>query len=635
LVFHDQLSIEEGAVDLWEGRYAQYVIEVIKSAMAHYGVPLTENLPLREYSPAQKVILYHGTESRETEAFFPRVTPPKTVEEGKFEGVIPGMWRRLSEKSGQSAEADKYFYSECCPKCHGERLNPLSREVKVGGKRIPELVKLSLSELDSWIHDIGNNLDQEMLMSADAFIKDIRTKIKRIIRTGLGYLSLDRQTISLSGGETQRLKLAALLDSSLTGIMYVMDEPTFGLHPRDTMQIVSVLKELRDMGNSVLVIEHDTGIMKEADYIIDFGPGAGKAGGMIVGQGTLEELKKQPESVTGRYLQHEETIKKVFRKGIGEPITIRHATVHNLKDVTVSLPASCLIAITGVSGSGKSSLIFDVLAKGKDYNHGGCGEISGLERFDRIVSVDQIPVNRMSRSNVATFIDVFTEIRKVFSKTPMAVQKGLEAKHFSFNTSGGRCENCEGMGYVTTSMLFFPDLEVTCPVCHGKRFKPEVLEIKYQGSSINDVLDFTVSESLQLFKQEKRIVEILKLLDDFGLGYVNLGQSLTTLSDGEGQRLKLAKELLRKTDRPVLYLLDEPTTGLHPVDIGNLLNMLNILVDAGNTVVVVEHNIQLIRNADYIIDLGPEGGELGGTVVAKGTPKEIAANIGSYTGRYI
>jgi excinuclease ABC subunit A len=423
LVFHDQLSIENGAVDLWEGRYAKYIMEVVNAAMSHYGVPLSENLPLRDFSPEQKAILYYGTESKEIKDFFPHITPPKTMGEGRFEGVLPGMWRRLSEKSGQSAEGEKYFHSECCPQCHGERLNPLSREVKVGGKRIPELVMLSLDALDLWIENLNKNIDPRMLMGADAFIKDIRTKIRRIIRTGLGYLSLDRQTVTLSGGETQRLKLAALLDSSLTGIMYVMDEPTIGLHPKDTLKIISVLKELRDMGNSVLVIEHDTGFMKEADHIIDFGPGAGKMGGQIVGQGALEELMKQPNSVTGRYLSHEETTKRDFRMGSSEPIIIRHAKIHNLKDVTVTLPAGCLIAITGVSGSGKSSLIFDVLAKGKDLNHEGFEDISGLDRFERIVTVNQLPVNRMSRSNVATFIDVFTEIRKVFSKIPQALER--------------------------------------------------------------------------------------------------------------------------------------------------------------------------------------------------------------------
>jgi len=634
-VFHQPLSIEEGAVDLWKGSYAEWQIAVVKAAMSYYGVPIEEGLPLMEYSPEQRVILYYGVDSDEVKEYFPDKKPPKTVNKGKFEGVLTGMWRRFAEKSGSSSEADEYFYTQVCPECNGERLNEISRNVTVENRTIPKLVSHSLEEMFHWILHLERALDKESYLLVETFIQDMKTKLTRIIKIGLGYLTLDRQVITLSGGEAQRLRLSALLDSALTGVLYIMDEPTVGLHPKDTLGLISILKRLRDLGNTVLLIEHDVDVMKEADHIIDIGPGAGKLGGNVVGQGTLKELMNQEESVTGKYLREEGGIKKTYREGMGQEIVVHHATAHNLKDITVSFPTGCLTAVTGVSGSGKSSLVFDVLAKGNEKIHEGFEKVTGLENFNQMIIVGQSPLSRMKRSNIATYVDLFTQIRNIFAKEEAAKERGLTAKHFSFNTVGGRCENCQGLGYVTTNMLFFPEMEIVCPVCHGKRFQQEVLSVKYKELSVNDILESSILDCLSIFKEEKKVKEILDLLVEIGLGYLKMGQSLTTLSGGEGQRLKLAKELLKQGNKRSLYLLDEPTTGLHPNDVTQLLKLLNRLVDAGNTVIMVEHNSQMIKGADWIVDLGPEGGEKGGQIIGEGTPDLIVKNPQSYTGKYL
>lgn len=634
-VFHQDESLENGAVDLWKGRYGEYQISVVKTAMSYYGVPIKDEQPLNELSKKQRAILYYGTDSEEVKSLFAQKKPPKTVAEGKFEGVLTGMWRRFSEKSGQSAEAEAYFYSETCGTCEGERLNEVSRKVTVAGRTIPELVNHSLEEMLQWVAQLEESLEASSLFMAETFTNDLKTKLRRIIKTGLAYLTLDRQMITLSGGEAQRLRLASLLDSSLTGVLYVMDEPTMGLHPKDTLGLVGVMKGLRDLGNTVLVIEHDIDVMRKADYLIDMGPGAGKLGGTVVGAGKLDELMEQADSITGNYLREGDESRLSVRKGTGELLTVHEASLHNLKNVTVSFPIGCLTAVTGVSGSGKSSLVFGALAEGYSKIPQGFKEVTGLDYVDEVVTVGQSPLSRMKRSNVATYTDLFTDIRNVFAKLPAAKEKGFTAKHFSFNTTGGRCENCQGLGYVTTNMLFFPDLEVTCPTCHGDRFKREVLSVTFDDYTINDILESSTLESLDIFKDEKKILKVLTLLDEIGLGYLKLGQSLTTLSGGEGQRLKLTKELLSASNKKTLYLLDEPTTGLHPVDVRQLLMILNRLVDAGNTVILVEHNSQLINEADWIIDLGPEGGEKGGQVIAEGTPADVKLIKQSFTGQYL
>ncbi|WP_440895100.1 excinuclease ABC subunit UvrA [Amphibacillus sp. Q70] len=634
-VFHEELSLEEGAVDIFAGRYGEYQIAVLREAFRYYKLPEGVDLPIKEFSEEQRAILYYGVESDQVKQLFPNVKPPKTVEKGKFPGVLTAMWRRFTENAGSSAEADAYFYSQVCPVCHGDRLNEVSRTVTVNGRTIPQLVVHSLEEMLVWVRRIEQSLDQAHYKLVETFVQDIETKLSRIMKMGLGYLMLDRQVITLSGGEAQRIRLSALLDSALTGVLYIMDEPTVGLHPKDTEGLVNVLKRLRDLGNTILLIEHDVDVMKQADYIIDIGPGAGKLGGTVVGQGSLVELMEQVDSVTGQYLRQEKTIQKNYRTGIGEGVTVHHATVNNLKDVTVTFPTGCLTAVTGVSGSGKSSLLFDVLAKANDKFYQGFEKVTGLDTFDQIIIVGQSPLSRMKRSNTATYIDLFTPIRTLFSKLPKAKEQNLTAKHFSFNTAGGRCESCQGLGYVTTNMLFFPDLEVVCPECQGKRFKQEILSVKYQDYSINDILESSILECQSIFEEEKKIQKILSLLMEIGLGYLKMGQSLTTLSGGEGQRLKLAKELLKQGKKTSLYLLDEPTTGLHPTDTIQLLKLLNSLVDAGHTVIMVEHNSQVIEAADWVIDLGPEGGAKGGQVIAEGTPELIRANKNSYTGQYL
>jgi excinuclease ABC subunit A len=574
-------------------------------------------------------------ESEEVKKVFPGIIPPKTVAAGRFEGIFPTLWRRISEKGGEAKQLNEYFNYDICPDCMGERLNKLSRSVTVENTRLPELASLSLEELYTWIQKLEYSLTDLNRNLVESYLLDLKTKIQRVLNVGLGYLSLDRQTITLSGGELQRLKLAAALDSDLTGIIYIMDEPTIGLHPKDTDGMIGILKKLRDLGNTVIVIEHDLDIMQAADYIVDIGPGSGKHGGEIIGTGTLEELKKQETSVTGAYLKKIKQGKKEFRKGTGDVIEVRNANLYNLKNINVTFPIGCLVAVTGVSGSGKSTLVFEVLAGSMNKKQTGGNIVSGIEQFDRIVTIEQSAITKMKRSNIATYSQVYTEIRKLFGGLKEARDKGLSAKHFSFNTPGGRCENCEGLGYVISNMLFFKDIEVTCPICNGKQFNDDVLSVKYRGYSIKDILQMSIEEALSIFNDYPKIVKILKLLQDVGLDYLELGQPLTTLSGGEGQRLKLAKELINNTGKHSLYLMDEPTTGLHPVDVEKFLTLLNHMVDAGNTVIVVEHNQQVIRSVDWIIDLGPDGGKNGGQVVFTGTPLEMLKNGTTATAEYL
>jgi excinuclease ABC subunit A len=635
-VIHEDLSLEAGAVDFWEQKYKDYQISVLYEAFRRYGVPVEPGTPVISFSEGQKAILLYGVESKEVKRIFPDHVPPKRVAEGKFEGVFPILWRRISEKGGNSEQLEGYFDSCLCPDCRGERLNELSRSVTVLDTRLPELVYLSLEELLEWLVRLEEAVrGTDKLLLVEPYLLDLKTKIQRIINVGLGYLSLDRQTMTLSGGEAQRIKLAATLDSTLSGLIYIMDEPTIGLHPKDTKGIIHILKELRDLGNTFIVIEHDLDVMQAADYIVDMGPGSGKYGGEIIGKGTLEELKQQETSVTGAYLNRKEERPQEFRKGTGDVIEVKNANRYNLKNINVRFPVGCLTSVTGVSGSGKSTLVFEVLAKSDidDQKESNC--VVGTAIFDQIVTVEQSPLTRMRRSNVATYSGVYADIRKIYSELVEAKAKGLTTKHFSFNTKGGRCENCEGLGYVTSNLLFFEDVEVPCPVCGGNQFNEVVLSVKYKGHSIKGVLRMSVEEALLVFNNHPKVIKTLRLLKDVGLGYLELGQTLTTLSGGEGQRLKLAKELINNEGKNNLYLIDEPTTGLHPIDVENFLILLNRIVDSGSTVIVVEHNQQVIKASDWIIDLGPEGGIHGGEVIAEGTPDKIIADSNSVTGRFV
>jgi excinuclease ABC subunit A len=634
---HDSLSLEEGAVDFWEAKYKDYQISTLTNAFRHYDLPAPNGVPVANFSDIQKSILYYGVENNdELKKMFPSILPPKTVAAGKFEGVFTTLWRRMSDKGGDAEQLKVYFDFDICPDCMGERLAVSSRNATVESKRLPELALLSLEELSGWILKLDGSLDDTRRSLVEVYLLDLKTKIQRLINVGLGYLSLDRQTITLSGGELQRVKLAAALDSDLTGIIYIMDEPTIGLHPKDTAGMITILKRLRDLGNTVIVIEHDPDVMREADFIVDIGPGAGKHGGKIIGTGTLEELKGQETSITGAYLKKSILIQNGFRKGTGAAIEVKNANLYNLKNIAVSFPIGCLVAVTGVSGSGKSTLIFESLAGSWGKKQTGSNMmISGTEKFDQLITIEQSAITKMKRSNIATYSEVYTEIRNIFGGLKEAKDQGLSAKHFSFNTPGGRCENCEGLGYVISNMLFFKDIEVVCPVCGGNQFNDEVLAIKYQGYSIKDILKMEVEEAVDIFKGHSGIQRILKLLQEVGLGYLELGQTLTTLSGGEGQRLKLAKELIHNQGKNNLYLMDEPTTGLHPVDVENFLTLLNRMVDSGSTVIVVEHNLQIIKAADWIVDLGPEGGKNGGEVVFTGTPLEMLEHGETNTAKYL
>lgn len=632
----ESLSLEAGAVDYWEQKYKEYQIESLYNAYRHYHIAVEPNIPVADYSEIQKTILYDGVENAKVRNHFPDILPPKTVAGGKFEGVLTTLWRRMSEKGGDAKHLNDYFNFDTCPDCKGERLGKLSGSVTVEGTRLPELGFWSLEDLMSWILKLESSLsDANRRSLIDVYLLDLKTKIQRIINVGLGYLSLDRQTITLSGGEQQRVKLAAALDSDLTGVIYIMDEPTVGLHPKDTAGMIAILQRLRDLGNTLIVIEHDPDVMAAADFIVDIGPGAGREGGRIVGLGTLEELKIQETSVTGTYLLKKTTETRNVRAGSGEVISIQQADLFNLKNIDVEIPVGCLVAVTGVSGSGKSTLVFDVLAQAGMKNNSAKQLVTGIEKFDQIFTIEQSAITRMKRSNVATYANIYTEIRNIFGGLQEARDKGLNAKHFSFNTKGGRCENCEGLGVVTSNLLFFENVEVTCPVCGGKRFHDDVLSVTYDGSSIQDILKMSVEEALVPFQGYPKLVRALRLLQDVGLGYLELGQTLTTLSGGEGQRLKLAKELLSSPGKSSLYLMDEPTTGLHPVDVENFLKLLNRMVDAGSTVVVVEHNQQVIWASDWIIDLGPEGGNKGGKVVFTGTPADLLKNGKTATADYL
>ena len=659
-------SLEEGAVRFWEAKYGEYQTEAFYAACRHYGLSVPACLPVLRFDPLQKALLYEGVESSEITRAFPGKKPPRTVSGGRFEGLLAVLLRRLNNRGEKRGELEAYFHPAPCPACGGERLKEESREVTVNGVRLPQLAGFSLDALSGWVSDLDASLSDSRRSLVQDYLTDLSAKLSRIRRLGLGYLTCSRTVPTLSGGELQRLKLSAALASELTGLIYILDEPTAGLHPRDTEGLILLLKRLRDLGNTVLVIEHDPDVMRAADHIVEIGPGSGRFGGKIVAAGTLNELLSHPASVTGRYLRAVPPVRQSFRPGDGGQLQIRNACLYNLKHLDVDFPTGCLTAVTGPSGSGKSTLVFSLLAGG-DRQTGEENIVRGCGQFSRIVSVEQLSARRMKRSNVATFTDLYTPIRKLFAEygetgadEPSSCARRPDAAAFSFNRPGGRCEVCEGMGTVRNHLVFFADTEVTCPACRGRRFREEVLAVRFRGLSISDVLDLSVEEALSVFKAPaqpdapgpqpsaasaqtalpgkripsraaetallRSILRVLRLLDEVGLDYLTLGQPLTTLSEGECQRLKLARELLKASSGRNLYLLDEPTRGLHPQDVEHFLLLLDRLVDAGNTVIVVEHNQQLIRAADHILDLGPGGGQQGGTVIFSGTPGEMLAH---------
>jgi excinuclease ABC subunit A len=567
--------------------------------------------------------------------------------DGYIEGVITHLEKKYLETDVEKyrEEIGKYIKELTCPECKGSRLRKEALTVLVGGKNIYQVVQMDIKQAYDFFTDFEKlPMSEKDRLVAEKVIKEIKERLKFLIDVGLDYLTLERSATTLSGGEAQRIRLATQIGSKLSGVLYVLDEPSIGLHPRDTAKLVNTLKELRDLGNTVIVVEHDPETIEEADYVVDIGPGSGVYGGQITAQGTVEEIKQNPNSLTGKYLSGKLKIPvpKERRRIKDKFLTIYGAKHHNLKNIDVNIPLGVLVAITGVSGSGKSTLIYDILWQAAKQRFYGSSEdvglhdkIEGWEHIDKVINVDQSPIGRTPRSNPATYTKVFDHIRELFASTMEAKARGYTAGRFSFNVKGGRCEACQGEGVVKIEMHFLPDIYVTCEVCGGKRYNKETLSILYKGKNIADVLDMTVAEALEFFENVPTIKNKLKVLHDVGLDYIKLGQPATTLSGGEAQRIKLSRELSKRDTGKTLYLLDEPTTGLHSHDVAKLIQVLNQLVEKGNTVVVIEHNLDVIKCADWIIDLGPEGGDKGGQIVAQGTPEMIAQNENSYTGRFL
>ncbi len=643
IIPNKNLTIKEGAIkasgwSYYDGSIAKMYYEALAE---EYKFSL--DVPVKELSQQALDVILYGTGGemlnlrRENEF-------GSANYRGGFEGIVNNLERRFRETSSDWSreELQSFMTAVDCPECHGQRLKPTSLAVTVGKKNIMELCSLSISDLLSFFEKL--KLTEREMLIGERVIKEIKARLGFLNNVGLNYLSLSRASATLSGGESQRIRLATQIGSSLMGVLYILDEPSIGLHQRDNEKLIATLKRLRDIGNTVIVVEHDEETMKAADYIVDVGPGAGVKGGEIVFAGTYDEILKCDASITGQYLSGKKKIKVPTerRKGNGQKLVIRGATQNNLKDVDVEFPLGEFICVTGVSGSGKSSLINEILFKkldgelnGAKVKAGEFREIEGLEFVDKTIGIDQSPIGRTPRSNPATYTGLFTLIREVFAETTDAKMRGFGQGRFTFNVKGGRCEACQGDGIIKIEMHFLPDIYVPCDVCKGKRYDRETLEVKFKGKSIYDVLEMTVDEALIFFENLPKLHRKLKTLADVGLGYVKLGQSSTTLSGGEAQRVKLALELSKRSTGQTVYVLDEPTTGLHTADVHKLIKVLQKLVDAGNTIVVIEHNLDIIKTADHIIDLGPEGGDKGGYIVATGTPEEIAACESSFTGQFL
>lgn len=641
LMINEELSIKEGAIIPYRG-VDNYTFQMIKTVVEHYGGSV--DVPFKSLPPKVKNVILYGTTEKikrryEFENGSYEVSKP-------FEGVVNNIIRRYRETQSEDVKRwieNNFVIKKTCTECNGKRLRKEALAVKVGDLDIAQLTQLTVKDAYQFIESLKLTEKEQKIVSE--VLKEIKRRLKFLIDVGLDYLTLSRNASTLSGGESQRIRLATQIGSKLVGVLYVLDEPTIGLHQRDNTRLINTLKELRDLGNTVIVVEHDKQVIENADYIVDIGPGGGVNGGKVVYSGDVRSLVEDPkDSLTGMYLKGIKQIplREDRRKGNGKFLTIKGVKHNNLKNITVKFPLGTLICVTGVSGSGKSSLITETLYPALK-NHfyrthlpvGKFKKIEGLENIDKVIAIDQSPIGRTPRSNPATYTKVFDHIRELFAMTPEARARGYKKGRFSFNVKGGRCEACQGQGTIKIEMHFLPDVYVECDVCKGKRYNKETLEVKYKGKSIADVLDMTVDEASEFFKNIGAISHILKLLQDVGLGYIKLGQPATTLSGGEAQRIKLTSELRKVATGNTLYILDEPTTGLHFEDVKKLLDVLNRLVDKGNTVIVIEHNLDVIKNADYIIDLGPEGGDNGGEIVVSGTPEEVSNCEKSYTGKYL
>ena len=641
IVPNPDLSLREGAISPWVRRNSTYFHQMLDALCEHYTINIYS--PFKDLRPEVQHVFLYGSGEEKIRFYF-ESDGKKTFHHKAFEGVIYNLERRYRETDSLFIRKDieRYVNNRPCPKCHGSRLRQESLFITVNGRAISDITKLSVSDAYQFFCNI--RLSERDMEIARRILKEIQERLGFLLNVGVDYLTLDRASATLSGGEGQRIRLATQIGSTLVGVLYILDEPSIGLHQRDNIRLLQTLRRLRDLGNTVLVVEHDQETILSSDFIVDMGPGAGDDGGRVVFSGTPQEIIKDSSSLTGRYLSGDLSISvPAKRRRPGKKyLLINGASQNNLKEISVKVPLGLLNCVTGVSGSGKSTLVIDTLYRAlaqKLYQSkdrpGKVMEIKGLEHVDKIIDINQSPIGRTPRSNPATYTGLFTHIRELFAKLPESRTRGYRPGRYSFNVKGGRCEACKGDGLIKIEMHFLPDVYVMCEVCKGKRYNRETLEIEYRGKNIADILDLTVTQALAFFSRIPTIRAKLQTLSEVGLGYIKLGQSATTLSGGEAQRVKLAKELSKKGTGKTLYILDEPTTGLHFADIQKLLNVLNRLVDAANTVIVIEHNLDVIKTADFIIDLGPEGGEKGGEVVACGTPEELIGVHKSYTGQFL
>jgi excinuclease ABC subunit A len=635
------LSLAEGALQPWNRGISAYWKRLIASVAEAYGVDVDK--PWSKLKPDEREIFLYGTGEERHHVSYTNRFGRRRSYKVRFEGIVNNLQRRYEETDSESnrERIEGYMAEQPCPACHGARLRPESLAVKVGGLSISEYTDLSARAASAWIRELEMTATERVI--ARLIVREITERLSFLENVGIGYLSLARSARTLSGGEAQRIRLATQIGSHLVGVMYVLDEPSIGLHQRDNEKLIATLDRLRDLGNTVIVVEHDEGTMMAADHLVDLGPGAGEHGGHVIAAGTPKEVAKNPSSLTGQYLSGKKKIEvpEERRRPTGN-LLVRGAREHNLKDVDVEIPLGVFCCVTGVSGSGKSTLVNETLhhavanrlhqAKLRPGSHDG---IDGLDQIDKIINIDQSPIGRTPRSNPATYTGLFDHIRQIFTQTQEARARGYKPGRFSFNVKGGRCEVCKGDGQIKIEMHFLPDVYVPCEQCHGKRYNRETLEVRFKGKNIADVLEMSVADAVEFFENVPKIARRLRTLNDVGLGYIRLGQPATTLSGGEAQRVKLATELSKVATGDTLYILDEPTTGLHFADVQRLLDVLGRLVDAGNTVVVIEHNLDVIKTADWLVDLGPEGGEEGGEIVATGTPEQVAAVAGSYTGGFL